>query len=182
MCTTVATAQDSVAHTLSVVLKPNEHRIAVSDVIELPTAMRHAGLEFTLNAALTIKDSNPPVTKIASEADFKVRYALDAMPTDGFLRLTYDGSLDYGLSDQKEEYTRGFRETLGSLSPEGVYLDGGSAWVANFGDGMISFNVDVQQPSDWHVISQGNGSSNDARNASSPLCRRNMWKVISDFP
>ena len=114
MCTTVATAQDSVAHTLSVVLKPNEHRIAVSDVIELPTAMRHAGLEFTLNAALTIKDSNPPVTKIASEADFKVRYALDAMPTDGFLRLTYDGSLDYGLSDQKEEYTRGFRETLGS--------------------------------------------------------------------
>ena len=45
MCTTVAAAQDSVAHTLSVELRPNEHHIAVSDVIELPTDMRRAGLE-----------------------------------------------------------------------------------------------------------------------------------------
>ena len=50
-----------------------------------------------------------------------IRYALDAAPADGIFRIRYDGVIDHGLSDQKEEYTRGFRESRGILGPQGVY-------------------------------------------------------------
>ncbi|MHC5005675.1 MAG: M1 family metallopeptidase, partial [Planctomycetota bacterium] len=73
--------------------------------------------------------------------------------------LEYAGTIDHGLSDQKEEYSRGFRQTRGIIGPEGVYLDGGSAWVPRFRDEMIRFTVEVRGPDDWHVISQGNGAS-----------------------
>ena len=44
------------------------------------------------------------------------------------MRLAYEGRFDFGLSDQKEEYTRGFRETVGIVSKQGVYLAGSGFW------------------------------------------------------
>ena len=37
-------------------------------------------------------------------------------------------TFDFGLSDQKEEYTRGFRDTAGVVSEEGVFLSGSGLW------------------------------------------------------
>jgi hypothetical protein len=152
-----------VEHALRVALDPAANHLAVEDTITLPAAARRAGAEFTLNAALTITESEPPVRRLglADDADGAAvaRYALASAPADGMLRLTYDGAMNYGLGDQKEEYTRGFRETQGTVGPEGVYLDRGSAWIARFGDGMVRFTVEIEAPADWHVISQGNGRS-----------------------
>ena len=159
--TAVAT-EDHVAHELSVILEADTHRVAVQDTIKLPPSLWRAGAEFTLNAALTIQGSDPPFTKLAtSEEESTVRYALAAVPADGVVRLSYEGVFDFNLSDQKEEYTRGFRETRGMVVPEGVYLDGDSGWVPRFDDHMIRFSVEVRMPDDWHVISQGNGTSRD---------------------
>ncbi len=49
------------------------------------------------------------------------------------MRLRYEGKFDFGLSDQKEEYTRGFRETAGIVSKEGVYLAGNGFWYPHVG-------------------------------------------------
>lgn len=160
-CSSIAAAQEVVVHELSVKLDPNEHNISVTDHITLPENMRAGVLEFTLNAALTISDSSPSVLKIANEDEQVSRYKLTSLPSDGIVRITYSGAFDFGLSDQKEQYTRGFRETIGTIAPVGVFLDGGSAWVPKFSDELIRFTVNVQQPDDWHVISQGNGTSRD---------------------
>ena len=157
---TPVTEDEHVEHALSVVLEPATQRLTVEDRIKLPPSLRAAGTEFTLSDALTIMESDPPVTKLESEEDEgAVRYSLQTPPTDGTLRLSYAGTMNFGLSDQKEEYTRGFRETRGIVGPEGVYLDGDSHWVPQFNDRMIHFTVEITMPDDWHVISQGNGTS-----------------------
>ncbi|NIN70668.1 MAG: hypothetical protein GTO46_01785, partial [Gemmatimonadetes bacterium] len=35
------------------------------------------------------------------------RYRLAEVPADGQITVSYAGTVDFGLSDQKEEYTRG---------------------------------------------------------------------------
>ena len=42
------------------------------------------------------------------------------------------GQFDFGLGTQKEEYQRGFRDTVGIVSPEGVYLAGNGYWYPQF--------------------------------------------------
>ena len=98
--------------------------------------------------------------KVDSPQDSETgRYALKEAPAKGVVTITYAGTVDFGLSDQKEEYTRGFRETRGMIRPEGVYLDGDRAWVPKFDDRFLQFAVEVQLPEGWHVISQGKGTS-----------------------
>lgn len=154
-------AVETVSHHLQVTLEPDEHRLTVRDSITLPPAQRQAGTQFTLSDALTIGSSTPAVKRISDEAH-SVRYALVAPTEDGVLHLQYEGQFDFGLSDQKEEYTRGFRDTRGIVGPEGVFLSGGSHWIADFDAMMIRFTVEVRMPDDWHVISQGSGTSRGA--------------------
>ncbi|MCB9853074.1 MAG: M20/M25/M40 family metallo-hydrolase [Phycisphaerales bacterium] len=150
-----------VHHALSVVLEPTRHVVTVDDSIALPPDLCHAGAVFTLNSALTVGSSTPSVTKVASDNESEARYTLDAAPSDGLLKISYSGTIDHGLSDEKEQYTRGFRESRGILSTEGVYLHGGSAWVPSFDDRLIQFELQVKAPNEWHVISQGSGASLD---------------------
>ncbi|MCH7870751.1 MAG: ChaN family lipoprotein [Planctomycetes bacterium] len=158
---TTAATLTPVHHKLSVALTPDQHSLSVEDTVELPRGLSRAGAEFALDAGLTIRSSDPPVTKTASDDEAVSRYTLDAAPTDGVFRITYDGVIDHGLSDQKEEYTHGFRESRGILGPQGVYLHGASAWIPRFSDDLIRFELEVQAPDDWHVVSQGNGTSRD---------------------
>ncbi|MCA9290875.1 MAG: ChaN family lipoprotein [Phycisphaerales bacterium] len=151
-----------VGHDLHVTLDPATHHLAVTDVIALPPALRRAGASFTLNPALTITSSTPAVRRSGESDGDDVRYELASTPPGGVLSLVYDGVVDYGLGDQQEEYSRGMRDTRGVIGPEGVYLDGGTSWVARFGDEMLRFTVEVEAPADWHVISQGNGASDAA--------------------
>ncbi len=172
----------TVEHTMHVVLDPASHRLIVEDVIRLPESVGREGAEFLLNSALTITESDPAVRDLGIVAGAggaeKRRYALESTAEDGELRLSYSGAIDFGLGDEKEQYSRGFRETHGSLGPEGVYLDGGTAWVAAFGDEMVRFTIEVEGPDDWHVISQGNGRS-DVHSASGVRTAR--WESGADL-
>ena len=126
--------------------------------------MRRSGASFTLNRALSIRSSSIPLTREEPKTEQPTAtYKLAQDASDGVLVLAYEGAMDFGLSDQKEEYTRGFRDTLGMVSPEGIYLDAQSAWVPRFDDRLIRFTVEVQMPETWHVISQGKGTSRDAK-------------------
>jgi aminopeptidase N len=78
------------------------------------------------------------------------------------LTISYEGPIDVPLSDLKEQYTRGFRETSGLIAPEGMYLAGSSRWYPRFDRGLVTFEVTVDTPDGWHVISQGDGTSRDA--------------------
>ncbi len=163
-------------HDLAVELIPADRLLRVTDRVALPPG---APGEFLLNAALTIRDSSPPVEELplgdvapffginaAPDAERRLelkRYRPRSAPPEGVLTLTYDGAFDFGLSDAREEYTRGFRETAGIVGPDGVYLAGDGFWYPRFDDGLIEFAIDVALPAGWHAISQGSGTSRDER-------------------
>jgi hypothetical protein len=164
-------------------LDPVKHELSVRDRIQLPEALAGAGVEFVLNSALSLDSSLPPAREVPlgdfegyfgingssvelSEDVELVRYRFDSVPEDGVLSMSYQGPMNFGLSAQKEEYTRGFRETAGILAEEGVYLSGSGFWYPYFDDGLIEFELAVDElPTGWQVISQGNGTARDDQRA-----------------
>ncbi len=185
---TAALASEPIHHRMTIELDPTRHTIQVVDQLTLPETGAEQDREFLLNAALTITETSIPVSPVplgdvddfyginGSSAELSggielARYRLDAAPeggtphlspSGGTLVLRWEGAVHFGLSDPKEEYTRGFRETAGMLDEEGVYLSGGGFWYPFFNDDLVEFAVEVGIPDTWHVISQGNGSSRDA--------------------
>lgn len=171
--TTPAAANAHLQYDLEVALDAAGKRLSVVAAI---TVFAERPVEFLLNGALKITRAEPllqelPAGDVAffgiNSADVSPqitlkRYRVKGAPAGGRLTFAYEGPFDFGLSDPKEEYTRGFRETAGIVSPQGVYLAGGSFWVPSFGAGLVEFDMTVSQPKGWHVISQGNGSSRSA--------------------
>jgi aminopeptidase N len=167
-------ASSQAHHVLGVELAPATHVLTVSGEVTIPPGRT----EFLLNSRLRIVKSAPGVDEIPTgdltpflginaaqgSAGLPVkRYRIRAVPGDGVLTIEYSGPMDFGLSDQKEEYTRGFRETTGAVSAEGVYLAGNSFWYPHFGEELLTFDLNVRAPAGWHVISQGSGTSRDGK-------------------
>lgn len=159
-------------HQLTLELDATAQTLKVRDRITLPQDGQ-GPVEFLLNAAVEITDSSPRVERVPTgdvqpfvgnngESDELgvelARYRLDASASET-VELRYEGVFHFALGDQKEEYTRGFRETAGIVGEEGVFLAGGSFWVPTFGGELSTFELTAQIPEGWHVISQGEGTS-----------------------
>ncbi len=168
-----APAADRVAHhALSVTLVPATHQLAVTDTITWPSGDAAPPSTFLLNARLRITRAEPAVEEVALgdvDAAFGAgtsartplkRYRFTAPAASA--TLGYEGPMDFALSDPKEEYTRGFRDTIGLVGPDGVYLAASSFWHPRFGDELVTFTMEAAAPEGWHLISQGNGTSRDA--------------------
>ncbi len=167
----------TVAHRLTVGLDPVNRQLTVDDRVLL---LRGGAVEFLLNRQLEIASSDPRVEEVplGEVAPFLGnnsgeeqgaglrRYRVRLPEGGGTLRLSYAGKFDFGLGTQKEEYQRGFRETAGIVSPEGVYLAGSGHWYPQFApqagaSELVEFELTAQAPEGWHLVSQGNGTSRD---------------------
>jgi hypothetical protein len=161
-------------HAFHITLDPGTERLVVSDKLTL--APGDSRLEFLLNSRLRITKASVDVDEVPlgdvtpffginaggpPDGVPLKRFRLRSAPPEGVVRLEYSGTMDFGLSDQKEEYTRGFRQTSGVVSSAGVYLSGGSFWYPHFGGDLLTFEMEVKAPSGWQVISQGSGTSRD---------------------
>ena len=167
-----ATGDVTPHHRLEVRLDPAAHRLVVQDEIVLPPG---ATLELVLSSALEIRDSSVPLEPAPStesgrafsggqDTDATVRrYRLARVPPDSTLKLTYEGRFDFGLADEAEEYARGFRDTVGIVSEQGVYLAGPSFWVPVLAgqETRLTYDLQVESPAGWHVTSAGQGTSRD---------------------
>jgi hypothetical protein len=69
--------------------------------------------------------------------------------------LEYQGSIYHPLEAYGKEEARGFSQTPGIISEEGVYLAGSSFWYPVFDEGLITFNLQVLLPPRWDAVSQG---------------------------
>lgn len=172
-----AGAARPVSHALTVSLDPERHAAGVADEVRLPARPAGGSVEFVLSASFAVTRSDPPARELPL-GDIAPFFGLNAGPGDGpaplkryrvalpegqtTLSLSYEGKVDFPLSPEKEQYTRGFRQTAGSIGAQGVYLAGHSFWYPVFGPGLIEFTLDVRQPAGWHVVAQGSGTSRDA--------------------
>jgi hypothetical protein len=166
-------------HELEVRLDPATHRIEVIDRILIGREVAidtdgtyhmvlHAGLApevltpgwrlevvegpveaafFSINATTDTVAENVPL-----EA-WKLRQAQDV---GGPVELRYGGVIHHELHTQGEEYQRSFSETPGIINSEGVFLAGTTFWVPTFGDGLVTFSLEVSGLNPpWDVVSQG---------------------------
>ncbi len=174
---TKAAAPRSVAYDLNVSLTPATSFLKVTASISLPAGARP---DFLLNGALKIVRAVPPVAEVplgdvaaffgnnGAAADPSRRIPLKRYRAKGSpaaLDLTFEGVVKNDLTAPKEQYQRGFRETPGTLGPEGVYLAGSTFWLPTFGEELVSFKMSAKAPEGWQVISQGDGTARDDKGA-----------------
>lgn len=163
-----AQADSRAHHALQVALDPASHQLSVTDQITWPSLAGAAPNRFVLNARLRIDQASPPVEEIplggtldpgaATQTPLKRYRVLGDAAT---LTLSYSGPLHFPLSDPKDQYTRGFRDSAGLIGAEGLFLAGESFWYPRFGEEWVSFSLNAQVPDGWHLISQGQGTSRD---------------------
>jgi hypothetical protein len=163
-----------VAYELDVALEPEAGLLRVTARVALPAG---AKAEFLLNDALRVVSSEPAVEAVplgdvsaffgnnAAVPDPSRRVSLKryrAKGSSATLKVTYEGTVRNDLTAPKEEYQRGFRETPGTIGPEGVYLAGSTYWLPTFGETLVTFRLAAKAPAGWQLVSQGDGTARDA--------------------
>ncbi len=145
-------------------------------LVDVPPEQAGQTVDFLLTSRLEISESNPPVVELDAneESGFQgingsslelaqragiSRYRVQLPPGTTRLELAYAGRIDFGLETQGEEYTRGFSETPGIISQDGVYLGGSTLWYPYFNTDLVRFKLNARAPAGWHLISQGDGTS-----------------------
>ena len=189
--------EQGINHSLSVSLDPENHNIEVTDIIVFPDSYVGKSLTFSLNSSLRISDSSIPFRALIAspdddvivprDSDFAVlessQYSLTLAASDeNRLVLHYRGSI-YDLAVQNsEEYAQSFAETAGIIAEQGVYLNGASAWVPEFDDELISFNLNVsfsEAAASWTAVSQGRRIFANMWRSRQPM--EEVYLIAADF-
>ncbi|MCX6581991.1 MAG: M28 family peptidase [Candidatus Aminicenantes bacterium] len=74
---------------------------------------------------------------------------------DFIITLEYEGIIYHPVESTGSSYARGFGETPGIISGQGVYLSGASYWVPWFNDRPVASRMDTRIPGNWQTVSQG---------------------------
>ncbi len=175
----IVAGEDVLHHDLKITVDPNSHSIHVVDLIDPVGRVAkdaEGAYRFVLHAGLAPEVVTPgwrlePVEGEVTADFFGINATTatveDAVPLEGWrlapedgaltpVELRYGGQIDHSLEQQGEEYQRSFSETPGFIGPEGIFLAGTSFWVPAFGDGLMTFNLEVHDlDKGWQVVSQG---------------------------
>jgi aminopeptidase N len=145
-------------HDIKVVLYPDEHRMTVQDRVTVPDGLLQ-DLRFFLHRGLKPSSTNPGVRIVGQNEKSR------SVPVESFkvslpagqkaFELEYGGSIHHPLEPYGKEQARGFRQTPGVVSAEGVYLSGSSLWYPTFDQELVTFTLEVELPSGWDAVCQG---------------------------
>ncbi|MCP4146185.1 MAG: M28 family peptidase [bacterium] len=186
-----------VHHDLIVKISPAKRWIEVKDSITLPGSffkgkdranskvhfLLHGNLKITSASSFTkIKEEhgvlkadffgiNTAQFKISKKIPIKhysIEFTGDSMVSSFF--ILYEGEIHHPTVKAGAEYARGFSETPGIISAQGVYLAGSSFWSPWFNDHLVTFQMDCSVPADWATVSQGDRSLHKKNGVS-----RSVW-------
>ncbi len=183
---TAAVAGQPIHHALTVTVDPLKHTIAGVDTITIPAGQaKHAGT-FLLNSDLTAASATPGVLltlvkkgvragDIGMDRDdagmppeiLQTKYSVvfkDTSAAEKTVAITFSGAIHNPIKQEGEEYARGFSQTPGIIDEKGVYLAGSTYWIPWFNKDLITFELTVNVPEPWSVVSQGSRTMNDVKN------------------
>jgi hypothetical protein len=169
-------------HQLRVKLQPASHTITVEDQLELTGVVEPdegGAYRFVLHEQLQVqlRSGGWRLEQLSDPAEVELvginmmsESGRATVPLTGWqlipevdqpgpVLLAYQGEINHPLVTQGEEYQRSFSETAGLIDERGVYLAGASFWVPTFGDGLVTFELEVSglEPP-WSTVSQGKRS------------------------
>ena len=151
-------AKAIVHHKLNVKLDPAKQWFEASDNITLPKGRKSSEFVFYLHESLTVAPGQYSIEIIPHSLRFPVPVKAYRVRLDkdvNTLQLNYAGTIHHALASQGKEYARSFSETPGVISKEGVFLAGSSLWYPWMDETQVTFELTVNAPKDWKVISQG---------------------------
>ena len=144
-------------------------QINVTNQINLPTDFL-GGKDvayFFLNKNLTVESvQGGKIEKVENPDDNKSyvdKYKLDLKKSSkNTFTIIYNGVINDKIEQSAAEYARGFSETTGMISDNGVYLANSSYWIPTFsGDLLSTFKLSVEIDKEWSVVSQGTRTQNE---------------------
>ncbi|HXY55747.1 MAG TPA: M20/M25/M40 family metallo-hydrolase [Nitrospirota bacterium] len=158
-------ASELTHHALKVTLYPEDRRIAAEDTITLAGDQRD--LRFVLHAGLNPTSPDPHV-RIAKEGDER-----GLVPLESFIvtlpaglksfTIRYAGKINHPFESTMKEQARGFQDTPGLISKEGVYLSGSSAWYPLIETKLVTFMLDIELPAGWDAVSEGSRMAHEKK-------------------
>ncbi len=158
-----------ISHQMDVQIEPETHSIQVIDEITFTTIAPAKELIFTLHPGLSpevltehvqLELINPAQAQASKPQLIKDRQSLSyrvVLPNGvRSFKLIYQGKIYNALENTDKELARGFRNTAGIISSEGVYLAGSTNWYPEFtGQTGVNFDMTIELPGQWSAISQG---------------------------
>jgi hypothetical protein len=164
-------------HKITVSLNPDSHYLEAVDKIILPKNMNKSSLYFLLVKDLTVKCLTPGIrikldsSKIKagdfgmdvedfsqsssiSQNKYRIIFNKESEGKSAII-LRFSGKIYYELKQMGGEYDRGFSQTPGLISNQGVYLSGSTYWVPWFNNDLITYDLQVSIPEPWDVVSHG---------------------------
>jgi aminopeptidase N len=184
-------------HSLRIVLDPFNQSIIVEDTITFPDSSDRTELEFSLNKNLAITNNSGSLSKLPAStptrgiginntgsqtADLNNYTLRLTRRANNQASLIYSGSV-YDLAEQESaEYAQSFAETSGIIGEQGVYLNKGSLWVPDFGNELITFDLQVEfadSASSWTAVSQGDRSGENSWRSDDPM--EEIYLIAADF-
>jgi len=186
-----------VHHSLKVVIDPQGQSLSVEDTVSLPDSMLDSPLTFSLNSSLRISNNSRNLQVLAADPAADVpginnTGGLAAATTEYSIRaprrnsnqlvLTYSGTIFDTAQQTSAEYAQSFAESSGIIGEQGVYLNKGSAWVADFGGDLISFDLQVEfadSASNWTAVSQGDRLGENGWRSDQPM--EEVYLIAAEF-
>ncbi len=147
-------AQTLPHHQLRMALHPEQHTLAVEDRIALPPGSPRT-LYFSLHRDLNPTSPDAGIESLGGMPENWLRqYRVTLPPGRDSFTLAYNGEIFHPPQQDARE-ARSFESTPGIIAAEGTVLTGDSGWYPRFGDGMLTFTLDITLPQGWRAISQG---------------------------
>lgn len=150
--TAVAKTESAVHHELEVSLRPDDGGLIVTDRLRFSKGAQQQ-LLFTLNKGLRVNTPDGSLEKLPAKAESMHQpYRL----------ILAEPRQEIALSIQGKLLTPDYRGMGGMpaaiISPEGVYLDSGSAWYPVHEGIIDGFRMRISLPDEWESVSQGKRS------------------------
>ena len=192
-------------HNLSVSLDPEKSFLHVIDTVSFPSSMldKQNKLHFLLHGNLSIKSVGDGLKLQIEKGDLKsafagintsefdikkkipinhysIQFPSPSMKTTLSFTITYEGTINHAIEQIGAEYARGFSETPGIISKEGIYLAGSTFWIPWFNDELITFTMNTMLPQSWDSVSQGKRTAqvlSGEKQSTSWDCREPMDEV-----
>ncbi|MCK4288915.1 MAG: hypothetical protein KAW86_06905, partial [Bacteroidales bacterium] len=166
----INTYSQSIHHELNVDLNIPDKLIEIIDSVTIPANYfnEHDTLFCFLNKNLRLQslNKNYKVSEIEQNDTTKIFYkyiikVFNSGKDDLIIPLKYYGKITDEITSGAAEYARGFSETSGIISDEGVFMAGSTYWIPIFEEPLFSFNLTVTLEPDWNVVSQGKRTINE---------------------
>jgi len=171
-----------VAHVIDARIDPESGEIRATDRLTLPPGADTWDL--ILHTGLSPRVIAGPAELESRGSNGHLELLRLRLSGQGPVTLAYGGRIRHDLSSVTEGMGRERQFTAGTIGPEGVFLDGASAWYPRAPDSLQTFDLRVHLPDGWRAVSQGagpqrQGVSGDAWSESQP--QDDIYLVAAPF-